>query len=48
MKFIVDAQLPTKLAMLLREYGHDALHTKDLPLQNKTPERVSENSILLS
>jgi predicted nuclease of predicted toxin-antitoxin system len=38
MKFIVDAQLPTKLAILLREYGYDTLHTRDLPLQNKTPD----------
>jgi predicted nuclease of predicted toxin-antitoxin system len=31
MKFIVDAQLPRKLALWLQSQGFDALHTLDLP-----------------
>ncbi len=38
MKFIIDAQLPRKLAFLLRNAGHDALHTFDLPQQNTTSD----------
>lgn len=37
MKFLVDAQLPRRLARALQAAGHDALHTLDLPLQNRTP-----------
>ncbi|MCI0698179.1 DUF5615 family PIN-like protein [candidate division KSB1 bacterium] len=40
MKFIVDAQLPRRLAYRLRDAGHDALHTLDLPLANRTPDAV--------
>lgn len=38
MKFLVDAQLPRRLAQRLREAGHDALHTLDLPLGNRTAD----------
>lgn len=38
MKFLIDAHLPYQLAVQLNEAGHDALHTKDLPLQNRTPD----------
>jgi predicted nuclease of predicted toxin-antitoxin system len=38
-KFLVDAQLPLQLALMLRAAGHDAIHTRDLPLQNLTPDR---------
>lgn len=38
MDFLVDAQLPRRLAYLLRETGHDALHTLDLPTGNRTAE----------
>ena len=38
MKFLVDAQLPTRLARLLSEAGYDTLHTRDLPQQNATPD----------
>ncbi len=31
MKFIVDAQLPTRLARFLQDAGYDVLHTRDLP-----------------
>jgi len=39
-KFLVDAQLPRKLALFLTECGHDAIHTLDLPRSNRTPDEV--------
>ena len=36
MKFLVDAQLPRRLARVLAEAGHDAIHTLDLPAANRT------------
>ena len=38
MKFLVDAQLPRRIARWLREAGFDALHTLDLPGANRTPD----------
>lgn len=38
MKFIVDAQLPRRLARDMAAAGHDVTHTLDLPLQNRTPD----------
>jgi len=38
MKFLVDAQLPRRIARWLNEVGHDAVHTLDLPLRNKTTD----------
>ena len=38
MKFIVDAHLPPALCVLLRDAGHDAIHTLELPQQNRTPD----------
>lgn len=38
MKFLVDAQLPPRLAVALRAQGHDAVHTRDLPNGNETPD----------
>ena len=38
MKFLVDAQLPRRIAYLLREAGHDTLHTLDLPAGNRTSD----------
>src|SRR5436309_2259190 len=38
MKFLVDAQLPRRLVRRLREAGHDALHTLDLPGGNRTSD----------
>ena len=35
-KFIVDAQLPYRLAILLRERGFDVKHTDDLPNKELT------------
>ena len=44
MKFLIDAQLPVRLARLLQLNGYDTIHTKDLLLQNKTPD-VEINAI---
>jgi predicted nuclease of predicted toxin-antitoxin system len=38
MKFLLDAQLPGRLARSLQQAGHDATHTLDLPLGNRTPD----------
>ncbi|MBE0550117.1 MAG: DUF5615 family PIN-like protein [Rubrivivax sp.] len=38
MKFLVDAQLPRRMCAWLASRGHDALHTLDLPLGNRTPD----------
>ena len=38
MRFLVDAQLPVKLCSWLTELGHEAKHTLELPLKNKTPD----------
>ena len=38
MKFVVDAQLPRRLARQLTVAGHDALHCSDFPLKNRTPD----------
>ena len=38
MKFIVDAQLPRRLARDLTVAGHEATHTGDLPLGNRTQD----------
>ncbi len=46
MKFMVDAQLPRRLAASLKWWGHDVLHTLDLPSGNRTPDwRINEISI---
>src|SRR5580700_4730945 len=39
MKFIVDAQLPRRLARELVSAGHDAMHTLDLAKGNRTPDK---------
>ncbi len=39
MKFLVDAQLPARLARFLGDTGHDALHTTELPDGNRTTDR---------
>ena len=46
MKFLVDAQLPRHLAVSLKWWGHDVLHTLDLPSGNRTPDwRINEISV---
>jgi predicted nuclease of predicted toxin-antitoxin system len=37
-RFLVDAQLPVRLAHLLNRAGHDALHTSDLPDGNASTD----------
>lgn len=39
MKFLVDAQLPARLAELLKQAGHDAIHTRELPNGNRSTDR---------
>ena len=43
MKFLAEAQLPPGLCALLLDAGHDALHTRKLPAQNRTPDEVINN-----
>ncbi|MBI2926614.1 MAG: DUF5615 family PIN-like protein [Verrucomicrobia bacterium] len=38
MKFLVDAQLPRRLALWLQQRGDDVVHTLDLAQQNRTPD----------
>lgn len=38
MKFVVNAQLPRRLAHELTAFGHDVTHTLDFPLKNRTPD----------
>ncbi len=38
MKFLVDAHLPYRLVTWLKAEGFDAIHTRDLPLGNRTPD----------
>lgn len=38
MKFLVDAQLPRRFCSWLRGAGHDARHTLDLPMANRTTD----------
>ncbi|MBL1178530.1 DUF5615 family PIN-like protein [Pantanalinema sp. GBBB05] len=40
MKFLVDAQLPMRLARLLQDAGYDTIHTRELPLQNATSDSI--------
>jgi hypothetical protein len=37
-KFLIDAQLPARLARRLNDAGHDAIHTLDLYGQNRTTD----------
>jgi predicted nuclease of predicted toxin-antitoxin system len=39
-KFLVDAQLPPRLARALVAAGHDAVHTLDLPAGNRSTDRT--------
>lgn len=38
MNFLIDAQLPRRLAHLLHQYGHTTVHTLDLPHRNRTDD----------
>ncbi len=54
MKFLVDAQLPRRLAREISSLGGDALHTLDLARQNRTTDKeirdlvAQENRIVVS
>ncbi|MEP6793280.1 MAG: DUF5615 family PIN-like protein [Saprospiraceae bacterium] len=54
MRFLVDAQLPRALSLLLSNFGFDSLHTLDLPQKNFSSDEVisgltiSENRILIT
>jgi predicted nuclease of predicted toxin-antitoxin system len=39
-KFLIDAQLPRRLARLLESLGHEALHTLELPEKNRTADET--------
>ena len=39
MKFFVDANLPYRLALRLRQLGFDAIHTDDLPNKERSSDR---------
>lgn len=38
MKFLVDAQLPKSLSLLLIKFGFNCIHTLDLPEKNLTQD----------
>ena len=38
MRFLIDAQLPRRMADWLKRAGHDAVHTLDLPDGNRTTD----------
>jgi predicted nuclease of predicted toxin-antitoxin system len=40
MKFLVDAQLPVRLARFLQNAGYDTIHTRDLLDHNATSDAV--------
>lgn len=40
MKWLIDAQVPQRLAMRLVEPGYDAVQTPDLPRGNRTSDSV--------
>ncbi len=54
MNFLVDAQLPRRLALELAASGHDAIHTLDLPAANRTQDKdivalaIRENRIVVT
>ncbi|WP_181307430.1 DUF5615 family PIN-like protein [Rufibacter sp. XAAS-G3-1] len=54
MKFIVDAQLPNGIAWILNNRGFDALHTDNLPDQERTTDNqireisIKENRIVVT
>jgi predicted nuclease of predicted toxin-antitoxin system len=42
-KFLIDAQLPARLAEFLTGAGHDAIHTTELPNGNRsTDQQIAE------
>jgi predicted nuclease of predicted toxin-antitoxin system len=46
MKFLIDAQLPVRLARFLQTAGYDVIYTKDLPQQNSSSDnQINEISL---
>jgi predicted nuclease of predicted toxin-antitoxin system len=46
-RFLVDAHLPPSLAAALALAGHEAVHTRDLPAQNRTRDgMINELSLV--
>lgn len=39
MKWLLDANLPHRLAIMLSQRGHDAIHTIDLPVGNDSSDK---------
>ena len=54
MKFLVDAQLPVRVARFLQASGYDTIHTRDFPKQNATLDNeinalsIQQNRILIT
>ena len=54
MKFLVDAQLPSRLARALAAGGHDVVHCSELAAGNRTPDQelatlaASEGRVLVT
>lgn len=38
MKYLIDAQLPKRLCLLMQELGYDSIHTLDLENKNRTKD----------
>jgi len=54
MKFVVDANLPFKLAIKLRELGFDVIHTDNLPNKERTSDKeirqisIEQNRVVIT
>lgn len=54
MKFLVDAQLPIKLAQFIRSQGYGTIHTTDLPNKNATSDAeinarsIEDNRVIIT
>ncbi len=47
MRFLVDAQLPYRLALWLKQRGLDVLHTSEMPDANRTTDAVIKQTSML-
>lgn len=47
MKFLVYARLPASLCHFLRAFGHDAIHTSELPDGNRTSDSIIDDFSVL-
>jgi predicted nuclease of predicted toxin-antitoxin system len=53
-KFLLDAQLPLRLSKVFTQRGHEVVHTRWLPLENRTSDDTlrrladSENRVLIT